>query len=219
VAAFVATTSKSAMVALLLRYFYLSGAMREPCRIPGSSPPSRFFSMCAGNFLALRQTNVKRILAYSSIAHFGYILVAFLAGGTMAIEAVAFYLVAYTVNLLAAFGIVSVLSSFRAGCRQSGGLSRPLLAAAGDRRRIYRGAFVAGRHSRHYGLCGQVLYTRRGSERRRLAADRHPGGDQRRRPLLLPAHRRRSSASNRSTFIYRQLFTVTFLCDPLCPLW
>jgi NADH-quinone oxidoreductase subunit N len=37
--------------------------------------------MCAGNLLALLQTNVKRILAYSSIAHFGYLLVAFLAGG------------------------------------------------------------------------------------------------------------------------------------------
>jgi NADH-quinone oxidoreductase subunit N len=66
--------------------------------------------MCAGNLLALLQTNVKRILAYSSIAHFGYILVAFLAGATMAIEAVSFYLVAYTVTIVAAFGIVTVLS-------------------------------------------------------------------------------------------------------------
>ena len=67
--------------------------------------------MCAGNLLALQQTNVKRILAYSSIAHFGYILVAFLAGGTLAIEAVSFYLVAYTVTILAAFGVVTALSS------------------------------------------------------------------------------------------------------------
>ncbi len=67
--------------------------------------------MCVGNLLALRQNNVKRILAYSSIAHFGYILVAFLAGATMAAGAVTFYLVAYTVTLLAAFGIVTVLSA------------------------------------------------------------------------------------------------------------
>jgi NADH-quinone oxidoreductase subunit N len=67
-------------------------------------------SMCAGNFLALQQTHVKRILAYSSIAHFGYILVAFLAAGTMAIEAVSFYVTAYTVTILVAFGIVTVLS-------------------------------------------------------------------------------------------------------------
>lgn len=109
VAAFVATTSKSAMVALLLRYFYLSGAIEyRPVFFVFSA--IAIASMCAGNLLALQQTNVKRILAYSSIAHFGYILVAFLAAGTMAIEAVSFYLVAYTVTILAAFGIVSVLS-------------------------------------------------------------------------------------------------------------
>jgi len=109
VAAFVATTSKSAMVALSLRYLLLSGALQyRPIFLVFAT--IAIASMCAGNLLALRQTNVKRILAYSSIAHFGYILVAFLAGGTMAIEAVSFYLVAYTVSILAAFGIVSVLS-------------------------------------------------------------------------------------------------------------
>jgi len=110
VAAFVATTSKSAMVALLLRYFYLSvGLQYRPVFFVFSV--IAIASMCAGNLLALQQTSVKRILAYSSIAHFGYILVAFLAGGTTAIEAVSFYLVAYTVTILAAFGIVSVLSA------------------------------------------------------------------------------------------------------------
>jgi NADH-quinone oxidoreductase subunit N len=108
-AAFVATTSKSAMVALLLRYFYLSGALQYRAVFLVFAVIA-IASMCAGNLLALLQTNVKRILAYSSIAHFGYVLVAFLAGGTMAIEAVSFYLVAYTVTILAAFGIVAVLS-------------------------------------------------------------------------------------------------------------
>jgi NADH-quinone oxidoreductase subunit N len=110
VAAFVATTSKSAMVALLLRYFYLSGALRSHAVFLVVATIA-VLSMCAGNFLALRQTNVKRILAYSSIANFGYILVAFLAGSTMAAGAVAFYLVAYTVTILASFGVVSVLSN------------------------------------------------------------------------------------------------------------
>ena len=112
VAAFVATASKSAMVALLLRYFYLLGALRSHAVFLVVATIA-VLSMCAGNFLALRQTNVKRILAYSSIAHFGYILVAFLAGSAMAIGAVAFYLVAYTVTTLAAFGVVSVLSGSR----------------------------------------------------------------------------------------------------------
>jgi NADH-quinone oxidoreductase subunit N len=109
VTAFVATTSKSAMVALLLRYVYLSGALRYHAVFLAFGAIA-VLSMCAGNFMALRQTNIKRILAYSSIAHFGYILVAFLVGSTMAIEAVAFYLVAYTLTMLAAFGIVTVLS-------------------------------------------------------------------------------------------------------------
>ncbi len=110
VAAFVATTSKSAMVALLLRYVYLSNALHYRAVFLVFSIIA-IASMCAGNLLALRQNNVKRILAYSSIAHFGYILVAFLAGGNMAIEAVSFYLVAYTVTILMAFGIVTVLSN------------------------------------------------------------------------------------------------------------
>src|SRR5580658_79238 len=110
VTAFVATTSKAAIVALLLRYIYLSGALQYRAVFLVFAIVA-VSSMCAGNLLALRQTNVKRILAYSSIAHFGYILVAFLAGSTLAIEAVGFYLVAYTVTLLAAFGVVTVLSN------------------------------------------------------------------------------------------------------------
>jgi NADH-quinone oxidoreductase subunit N len=109
VAAFVATTSKSAMVALLLRYVYSSGALQYRGVFLVFAIIA-IASMCAGNLLALQQRNVKRILAYSSIAHFGYILVAFLAGGTIAIEAVSFYLVAYTVTILAAFGVMTALS-------------------------------------------------------------------------------------------------------------
>jgi len=109
VTAFVATTSKTAMVALLLRYFYFSGALEYRAVFLVFSVIA-IASMCAGNLLALQQTNVKRILAYSSIAHFGYILVAVLAGRTMGIQAVSFYLAAYTVTLLVAFGSVTVVS-------------------------------------------------------------------------------------------------------------
>lgn len=109
VAAFVATTSKTAMVALLLRYAYLTRALQYRSVFLVFSVIA-IASMFAGNLLALQQRNVKRILAYSSIAHFGYILVALLAGGAMAIEAASFYLVAYSATILAAFGIVSMLS-------------------------------------------------------------------------------------------------------------
>ncbi|MGH7485253.1 MAG: NADH-quinone oxidoreductase subunit N, partial [bacterium] len=68
-------------------------------------------SMVAGNLLALLQRNVKRMLAYSSIAHLGYLLVAFLASGALATMAITFYLVAYFVTMIGAFGVVTVLSS------------------------------------------------------------------------------------------------------------
>ena len=110
VTAYVATVSKGAVFALLLRYM-----------LPVSSDTSSTLflalaavaiaSMLAGNLLALRQDNVKRILAYSSIAHLGYLLVAFLASGERAGVAVGFYLVAYFATSLVAFGVVTVLSS------------------------------------------------------------------------------------------------------------
>lgn len=109
VTAFIATVSKGGMFALLLRYFDGSGAH-------GYGPVFLVFSiiaigsMIAGNILALLQTNVKRILAYSSIAHLGYVLVAFQAGGSLSVEAVTFYLVAYFVTTLGAFGVVSAVS-------------------------------------------------------------------------------------------------------------
>lgn len=109
VAAFVATVSKGAMFAVLVRFFYVSRAEQY-------GPVLVVFeiiaiaSMIGGNVLALLQTNVKRILAYSSIAHLGYLLVAFLAAGDLAVEAVTFYLAAYFATTLGAFGVVTVLS-------------------------------------------------------------------------------------------------------------
>lgn len=109
VTAFIATVSKGSMFALLLRYFYGSGWQRAP-ELYLVFVVIAIASMIAGNLLALLQTNVKRILAYSSIAHLGYLMVAFLAGGAFAVRAVMFYLVAYFATMLAAFGVVAVLS-------------------------------------------------------------------------------------------------------------
>jgi NADH-quinone oxidoreductase subunit N len=67
--------------------------------------------MLYGNLVALLQSNVKRILAYSSIAHLGYLLVAFLASGALGLQAAAFYLVAYFLTTLSAFGVITVLSN------------------------------------------------------------------------------------------------------------
>ena len=109
VTAFIATVSKGAIFALLLRYFYTVGAQRfRPVFVLFAI--IAIGSMLIGNLLALLQNNVKRILAYSSIAHMGYLLVAFEAGGSMASEAIAFYLVAYFITTVGAFGVVTVLS-------------------------------------------------------------------------------------------------------------
>jgi NADH-quinone oxidoreductase subunit N len=110
VAAYVATVSKGAMFALLLRFISTSAANAYTA-VPAIFTIIAISSMFAGNILALLQNNVKRILAYSSIAHLGYILVAFLAGGQLGALAVTFYLVAYFVTILGAFGVVTVLSS------------------------------------------------------------------------------------------------------------
>jgi NADH-quinone oxidoreductase subunit N len=110
VTAYVATVSKGAMFALLVRLFVPEGIHREMPLVLVFSLIA-VASMLIGNLLALLQDNVKRILAYSSIAHLGYLLVAFLASGERAMMAVAFYLTAYFVTTLGAFGVVTVLSS------------------------------------------------------------------------------------------------------------
>ena len=98
------------MFALLLRYFYGSEA-QDLRGVYLVFSIIAIASMFGGNLLALFQDNVKRILAYSSIAHLGYLLVAFQAGGSLAVEAVTFYLVAYFITTLGAFGVITVLSN------------------------------------------------------------------------------------------------------------
>jgi NADH-quinone oxidoreductase subunit N len=109
VTAFIATVSKGAIFALLLRYFYTVGAQHFRAVFVLFAIIA-IASMLIGNLMALLQNNVKRILAYSSIAHMGYLLVAFEASGAMASEAIAFYLVAYFITTIGAFGVVAVLS-------------------------------------------------------------------------------------------------------------
>jgi NADH-quinone oxidoreductase subunit N len=113
VAAFIAVVSKGAMFALLLRYFVTAHADSFG-PVPMMIEIVAVASILVGNLLALLQNNIKRILAYSSIAHLGYLLVAFLASGALRIEAVTYYLVAYTVMTIGAFGVITVLSTSNA---------------------------------------------------------------------------------------------------------
>lgn len=109
VTAFIATVSKGGMMVLLVRFFTaINGYQYDELVLVFTV--IAITSMFAGNFLALRQSNVKRMLAYSSIAHLGYLLVAFLAGGQLGMEAISFYLVAYFITSTGAFGILATLS-------------------------------------------------------------------------------------------------------------
>ena len=110
VAAFIATVSKGAMFVLLLRFFTFVEIRNYPVLVLLLSIISAA-SMCVGNLLALYQQNVKRTLAYSSVAHQGYVLVAFLAGPDVSAMAVSYYLLAYFVAMLGAFGVIAVLSA------------------------------------------------------------------------------------------------------------
>ncbi len=109
VAGFLATVSKGAAAVVLVRLFGAHGIVSSAAfgvvfaSIAGAT-------MIVGNFLALRENNVKRILACSSIAQFGYLLVAFLAGGGPAVRGTSFFLAAYFASTLAAFSSVSALT-------------------------------------------------------------------------------------------------------------
>jgi len=110
VAAYLATASKTAVLALLLRYFVETKAYQYETLMNVLTAVA-ILSIVLGNLLALLQDNIKRLLAYSSIAHFGYVLVAFIATGALATEAVGMYLLTYVVTTLAAFGVVTLVSS------------------------------------------------------------------------------------------------------------
>lgn len=109
VTGFLATASKAAVFAVVLRLFAALPAaiVREitPVFVVVAAA-----SMLGGNLLALMQKYVKRILAYSSIAHMGYLLVAFVAGADRGAAAATFYLYAYAATTLAAFGALGALS-------------------------------------------------------------------------------------------------------------
>lgn len=67
-------------------------------------------TMSVGNVIALVQDNIKRMLAYSSIAHAGYVLVAFLSAGERGITSILYYMLAYTCMNIGAFAVITVLA-------------------------------------------------------------------------------------------------------------
>jgi NADH-quinone oxidoreductase subunit N len=109
VTAFLATISKGAVFAVLVRFFL-------PLQAIATIPFLVVFTflaiatMFAGNLLALRQLNLKRLLAYSSVAHMGYLLIPLIARSSLGVLAITFYLTTYFVTTLGAFGVITLLS-------------------------------------------------------------------------------------------------------------
>ena len=115
VTGFLATVSKGAIFVALLRLF-MEAQLYQFTTLLTALSVLAVASMLVGNLLALRQQNIKRLLSYSSIAHFGYLLITLVAGGVLgggklAVEAASYYVVAYVVTTLAAFAVISLLSS------------------------------------------------------------------------------------------------------------
>ena len=108
VTAFIATGSKAAAFAALLRL------LLESLRPLQGEWTWLFWalavlSMTLGNIVAIAQQNLKRMLAYSSIAHVGYMLVGIVAGGGLGGGSVLFYLLVYTFTTAGAFGVILLL--------------------------------------------------------------------------------------------------------------
>lgn len=137
VAGFLSTASKAAGFAVLMRVMIAV--------FPSIAPSWTVMiailaaaSMIIGNLLAMTQRNIKRLLAYSSIAQAGYILVGVMANSELGTTGAIFYLVSYLVTNLAAFGIVTLigrticsddLDAYAGLHRRSPGLAMALLVA------------------------------------------------------------------------------------------
>ncbi len=108
VTALIATGSKAAAVATLVRVLL---------SVHPAAPPdwvtllwvAAVLTMTVGNVVAIAQSNLKRMLAYSSVAHVGYMLVGVVAGGSLGNGGVLFYLLAYTFTTVGAFGVILLL--------------------------------------------------------------------------------------------------------------
>jgi len=137
VAGFLSTASKAAGFAVLTRLFVvafpdLATSWTAILAVLAA------ITMTVGNLLALPQTNIKRLLAFSSVAHAGYVLIGVVALTQLGVASVVFYLAAYIVTNLLAFGIVMAfsrvtgleeISDYAGMSRRNPGLALMMLAA------------------------------------------------------------------------------------------
>jgi NADH-quinone oxidoreductase subunit N len=122
-AAFIASASKVASFVVLgkivlIGFAPIHGSADWHAMIAGWSPLLALLaalSILLGNLVALAQTNVRRLLAYSAVAHGGYTLIGIIAGGAEGFSAALFYISVYAVTLLGAFGVCAAVRAQTGG--------------------------------------------------------------------------------------------------------
>jgi len=110
IATFLATVAKVATIGLFVRYLLASGAILVDSIVTIITIIA-VLSILVGNFLAVRQVNLKRILGYSSIAHFGYLLIGLVSMTYASLGNVSVYVITYVLTTIGAFGAVALMSS------------------------------------------------------------------------------------------------------------
>lgn len=110
ITAFLASVSKVAMMALAIRFFTTSAMPLLPS-FELALVVMIVLSVVVGNVLAISQTNLKRLFAYSSIAHMGYALIALLSMGKGSTGVISVYMAVYALTSLGVFGVITLMSS------------------------------------------------------------------------------------------------------------
>ncbi|WP_201582572.1 NADH-quinone oxidoreductase subunit N [Psychrobacter jeotgali] len=110
IATFLASVSKVAMMAVAIRFLLDTKLLALPS-VQMLIMVMATLSILAGNLLAIRQTNLKRLLGYSSIAHMGYVLIVIVSIGAAADSISSMYMAAYAFTSIGAFGVVTLMSS------------------------------------------------------------------------------------------------------------
>ncbi|MGM8909362.1 NADH-quinone oxidoreductase subunit N [Psychrobacter sp. 1U1] len=110
IATYLASVSKVAMMALAVRFLIDTALLALPS-VQILIMVMATLSILVGNLLAVRQTNLKRLLGYSSIAHMGYVLIVIVSIGSAADSITSMYMAVYAFTSIGAFGVVTLMSS------------------------------------------------------------------------------------------------------------
>ena len=172
VTGFMSTGVKAAAFAAFARVF-LSALRAVQGRVgAGRAPLIAIATMVLGTVVGVAQSNLKRMLAYSSIAHGGYLLVGLVAANQVGKAAILFYLLAYSVTNLAAFGVIALLGSRDKRQRQPSRLRGSVAHAPRARRVDDRVPALARRPAADGRLHRQVVHLQCRRQRRLLQSCR-----------------------------------------------